>query len=140
MLLRLFGANLANTCGIYGSARIWDPRNLEMGAYSCIGRRVICYSMAKITMGPYSLVSQGAHLCSGAHDITDPNFQLKAKPIVIGEKAWVAADAFVGPGVTIGEWAVLGARGVAFSDLAPWTVHVGNPALALRKRVLRQSD
>src|SRR3954454_12128355 len=35
MLLRLFGAQLSNTCAIYGSARIWDPRNLVMGEHAC---------------------------------------------------------------------------------------------------------
>lgn len=140
VLLRIFGAQLSDTCGIYGSVRIWDPRNLEMGEYSFIGPRVNCYSMAKIKMGAYSLVSQGAHLCTGTHDINDQKFQLKAVPIVIGDKAWVAADAFVGPGVTIGDGAVLGARGVTFSDLAPWTVYVGNPAKAIKKRKLRAAD
>jgi putative colanic acid biosynthesis acetyltransferase WcaF len=140
MLLGLFGARLSDTCGIYGSARIWDPRNLEMGEYAFIGPRVNCYSMATITLEDYALVSQGAHLCTGSHDIDDPNFQLKAEPIVIGNKAWIAADAFVGPGVTIGDGAVLGARGVACSDLAPWTVYVGNPAKAIKKRKLRGDE
>jgi putative colanic acid biosynthesis acetyltransferase WcaF len=36
--------------------------------------------------------------------------------------------------VTIGEGAVLGARGVAFRDLAPWTVFAGNPAQPIRLR------
>lgn len=137
LILRLFGAKLGEGCGVYPSARIWDPRNLEMGPYSFIGPRVICYSMAKISFGAYSLVSQGAHLCTGTHDISDQHFQLKALPILIGERAWVAADAFVGPGVTIGAGAVLGARGCAFGDLEPWTVYVGNPVRPLKKRVMR---
>lgn len=140
ILLCCFGARLSKTCGIYGSARIWDPHNLEMGDYACIGPRVNCYSMAKITLGDYALVSQGAHLCTGTHDIDDRSFQLKAEPIVIGNKAWIAADAFVGPGVTVGDGAVLGARGVAGSDLAPWTVYVGNPAKAIKKRGQRGAD
>ena len=52
--------------------------------------------------------------------------------------SWVAAEAFVGPGVTMGEGAVLGARAVAFSDLAPWTVYVGNPAKPIKTRGARQ--
>jgi putative colanic acid biosynthesis acetyltransferase WcaF len=105
-----------------------------MGAHSFLGPRVNCYSMAKITIGDYALVSQGAHLCTGTHDIDSPAFQLYARPITIAAKAWVAAEAFVGPGVTVGEGAVLGARGVAFNDLEPWTVYAGNPAHELRKR------
>jgi putative colanic acid biosynthesis acetyltransferase WcaF len=137
LVLRMFGARMGKGCGVYGSARIWDPRNLEMGPYSFIGRRVICYSMARIRFEAYALASQGAHLCAGSHDISDPDFQLIARPIVIGERAWIAADAFVGPGVTVGKGAVLGARGVAFSDLPPWTVSVGNPARVVKTRRIR---
>ncbi len=94
--------------------------------------------MARIALGDYALVSQRAHLCAGTHDIEDPNVQLKAEPIVIGNKAWIGADALMRPGVTIGDGAVLAARSVAFSELAPWTVHVGNPTKAIKKR--HQSD
>jgi putative colanic acid biosynthesis acetyltransferase WcaF len=133
-LLRAFGAKIADTAGIYGSARIWYPPNLEMAQHSYLGSRVNCYCMAKISIGAYALASQGAHLCAGTHDIDDPNFQLRVEPITLGPRAWIAAEAFVGPGVTVGEGAVLGARGVAFKDLAPWTVYAGNPAREIRKR------
>lgn len=134
LLLKAFGARIAGTARIHGSARIWYPANLEMGEQACLGPRVDCYSMAKITLGAYALASQGAHLCAGSHDIDDPHFQLCAAPITIERKAWIAAEAFVGPGVSVGEGAVLGARGVAFKDLAPWTVYAGNPAREIRKR------
>ena len=136
-LLGMFGAKVDPTAVIYGSAQIWYPPHLEMGPHSCLGPRANCYAMARITLGPYALISQGAHLCAGSHDIEDEHFQLVAHPITIEANAWVAAEAFVGPGVTIGEGAVLGARGVAFRDLAPWTVHVGNPARQIRQRKLR---
>ncbi|VTZ26248.1 putative glycose-acyl transferase (fragment) [Methylocella tundrae] len=71
---------------------------------------------------------------SGTHDIDSPTFQLYTRPIRICRYAWVASDAFVGPGVTVGEGAVLGARGVAFKSLEPWTVYGGNPARVIRKR------
>lgn len=137
LLLRAFGARVAPTAGVYGSARIWNPANLELGDYAFIGPRVIVYSMAKIAFLPYALASQGAHICAGTHDIEDVGFQLTARPILIGSRAWIAADAFVGPGVTIGEGAVLGARGCAFRDLAPWTVYGGNPAKVLKQRQVR---
>ena len=73
-------------------------------------------------------------MCAGTHAIDDPHFQLYARPITIGVRAWIAAEAFVSPGVTVGEGAVLGARGVATGDLLPWTVYRGNPAVVLRTR------
>jgi putative colanic acid biosynthesis acetyltransferase WcaF len=136
-LLRLFGAKVAQTACIYGSARIWYPPYFEIGDHSCIGPKVIIYCMAKISFGDYSIASQGAHICAGTHDIDDPHFQLKCRPIIICSRAWIAADAFVGPGVIVGEGAVLGARACAFRNLEPWTVYSGNPATPLRKRSVR---
>ena len=133
-LLRLFGARVAPSARIYGSARIWYPPNLVAGAHSVIGPGVICYCQDIITVEDFANVSQGAHLCAGSHDIDDPRFQLITKPITIGRHAWVAAEAFVGPGVSLGEGAVLGARGVAFGNLEAWTVYVGNPAAVVRTR------
>ena len=59
------------------------------------------------------------------------------KPIVIEDRAWVAAEAFVGPGVTIGEGAVVGARGCVFKDVEPWTVVGGNPARFIKQRTIK---
>jgi putative colanic acid biosynthesis acetyltransferase WcaF len=133
-LLRLFGARVARTAHVYGGARIWSPANLTIGESAAIGGGAIIYSMAPITLGDYAIVSQGAHLCAGTHDVNDRNFQLRARPIYIGTRAWVAAEAFVGPGVTIGDGAVLGARACAMRDIAPWTICSGNPAVLLRAR------
>jgi putative colanic acid biosynthesis acetyltransferase WcaF len=133
-LLRAFGAKIDRTANVYASARIWLPANLSMAPYAALGPRATCYNMAPIAVGERAVVSQGAHLCGGTHLVDDPSFQLVAKPIAIGARAWVAAEAFVGPGVTIGEGAVLGARGVTVKDLDDWTIYAGNPARAIRKR------
>jgi putative colanic acid biosynthesis acetyltransferase WcaF len=49
-------------------------------------------------------------------------------PVMIGEKAWVAAEAYIGPGVTLGAGSVAGARAVVVRDVPPGAVVVGNPA------------
>lgn len=133
-LLILFGAKMGWPTDVRGSARIWYPPLLEMHDGALIAERVICYNQAKITIGKSALVSQGAYLCAGTHDVDDPNFQLVQKPITIGEAAWIAAEAFVGPGVFINEGAVLGARSCAFSDLEKYSVYIGNPARKIRER------
>jgi putative colanic acid biosynthesis acetyltransferase WcaF len=133
-LLRMFGAKVAKTARIYGSASIWYPKNLEMREYSVLGWRTLCYSMDRIVLEEYANVAQCAFLLAGTHDIDDPNFQLQTKPIRVGAHAWVAACSIIGPGVTLGEGSVLGGGAVTFKDLAPWTVYVGNPAREVRKR------
>jgi putative colanic acid biosynthesis acetyltransferase WcaF len=134
LLLRAFGARMAGRTKVYPSARIWDPRHLVMEADACLGPDVDCYNLATVTVGVGATVSQRSTLCAGTHDIDDPTFPLVTGPISVGANAWIAAEAFVGPGVTIGEGAVLGARGVATKALEPWTVYAGNPVRPLRKR------
>ncbi len=135
-LLTLFGARMGVACDVRGSAKVWYPPHLQMADRSLLADRVNCYNMAPISLGERALVSQGAHLCAGSHDIRARDFQLIAKPIHIGADVWVAAEAFVGPGVEIGEGSVLGARAVAFKSLEPWGVYAGNPAQFVKRRVI----
>ncbi len=140
LLLRGFGATISPTARVYGSARIWYPPNLTMGAHACLGPGAVCYCMATITIGDRAIVSQRAHLCGGSHAVDDPDFQLVARPITIGAQAWVAAEAFVGPGVKVGEGSVVGARCVVFKDTEPWGVYSGNPASRIRGRSFVRRD
>jgi putative colanic acid biosynthesis acetyltransferase WcaF len=134
LLLNLFGANIAKGARVYGSARVWYPPNLEMGRGAVLGWHSLAYSMGKIVLEDYAEVAQFTKLMTGTHDIDSETFQIYAKPIRVCSHAWVAAGCFVGPGVTIGEGAVLGGAGAAFKDLEPWTVYGGNPARVLRMR------
>lgn len=135
-LLRRFGADVHPTARVYGSARIWYPPNLSLRAHAVIGPGANIYCMDRITLGERAVVSQGAQLCCGTHDISDPDFQLVTRPIAVGPRAWVAADAFIGPGATVHEGAVVGARAVLFKDAAPYGVYVGNPATSIKTRVI----
>jgi putative colanic acid biosynthesis acetyltransferase WcaF len=134
LILRLFGARIGTHCDIRGTAKIWYPPNLIMEDWTMLADGVICYNVAPITLRTGSLVSQRAHLCAASHDIYDSDFPLKPKPIEVGRQCWIAAEAFVGPGVTLGEGAVLGARAAAFENLTEWTIYRGNPATVIRVR------
>lgn len=134
LVLRVFGARIHPTARVYGSTRIWYPPNLTMGRHSSLGPDATCYAMDRIDLADYATVSQGAYLCGGTHLVDDPDFTLITRPIRLERYAWVAAQAFVGPGVTLGEGAVLGARSVTMRDLQPWSVNAGQPARHLRDR------
>lgn len=136
-LLRCFGARVGIGAHPYPSAKVWAPWNLTMGDHSCLADGVECYCVAPITLGPSALVSQRAFLCGATHDYTDPAFPLVPKPIAVGAGAWVAAEAFVGPGVKVGDGAVVGARAVATKDIEPWAVVAGNPARVVKHRAIR---
>jgi putative colanic acid biosynthesis acetyltransferase WcaF len=95
---------------------------------------VTLYCLGPVSIGARVTISQGAHLCAGSHDLTRRSMPLLRPPITIADDAWICADAFVGPDVTVGEGAILGARGVALRPLDPWTIHAGNPAVPVRPR------
>ena len=138
-LLRLFGAKVAPGARVHASVKVWLPANLTLGRNVLIGPGVWLYNQGRITIGSRSVISQRAHICASSHDSGDPDFQLVLRPVVIGEQCWVASEAFVGPGVTMGDRAVLSARGVLFRDAAPDGIYQGNPAVKVKQRALREA-
>lgn len=132
MLLRLFGATIGAGAHPYPRARVWAPWNLTMGPGAALADDTDCYSVARITIGAAATVSQYSYLCSASHDIDAPGRPLVAAPIVIGDAAWVAADCFIGPGVTIGTGAVVAARSTVLRDVGPGEVVAGSPPRLIR--------
>jgi len=140
LLLRLFGARLGKSVHPYPSARVWAPWNLEMGDHACLSEGVDCYCVAKISIGAHSTVSQYSFLCTASHDYSKTSMPLVAAPINIGDRVWITADVFVGPGVTIGDGAVVTARSSVFSNLPPWVVARGNPAVPAKPRKFNDDE
>jgi putative colanic acid biosynthesis acetyltransferase WcaF len=135
LLLELFGAKLGKGVRIRPTALVEIPWNLEIGDDVVVGDYAILYSLGKITIGRGATISQYAHLCAGTHDYTSRRFPLLKPPIVIGEEVWVAADAFVGPGVTLGDRSVVGARATVVKDVPADQVVIGPAATVIKERV-----
>ena len=108
-----------------------------MGDWSAIGEDAFIYNLGKVTLGEKVTISHRAQLCAGTHDYTQPDLPLLKPPIVIENQAWICADAFIGPNVTIGEGAIVGARAVVMKNVEPWMIVAGNPAKLIKKRELK---
>lgn len=139
-LLNMFGANVHSRADVRGSAKIWYPKNLIMEAKTTLAEGVICYNMAPVTIYHDTVVSQRTHICAGTHDYKLASHPLVTMPIEIGPYAWVAAEVFVGPGTTVSEGCVVGARSVVNGKLKPWMVYIGNPAQAIKIRILNMNE
>ncbi len=139
-ILRLFGASIGSDVHIHPTTMITLPWNLHIGSEASVGDRAVLYNLGLISIGAAATISQGAHLCAGTHDYLRADLPLLKLPITIGEGAWICADGFVGPGVKIGNYAILGARAVAMRDVDDWLIAVGNPAkvIATRPRPLSE--
>jgi len=135
-LLRLFGAEIPDPSRvvIFPTVRVVYPWKLALAPRSMVGREVLVYNLAPVRLDFGATISQRCHLCAATHDFMRWSMPLVPQPIVVGRNAWIAADVFVGPGVTVGELCVVGAASVVVRDLPPRKICVGNPCLPIKDR------
>lgn len=136
LLLRRFGATIGKNVRLRPTVRVEIPWNLKIDDGSIVGDFAILYCLGPITVGKNVIISQYAHLCAGTHETHTHAMELLCPPIAIGDEVWIAADAFIGPGVTIGARTIVGARSSVFRNLPGDVVAVGNPARAIKSRTM----
>ena len=133
-LLRCFGAKIGQQVRIRPTARFTYPWNIVIGDYSWVGDDAVFYSLGPIKIGQHCVISQEAYLCTGSHGISNPRFPLITGEIVIENGAWVAADCFIGPAVTIGANAVIGARSSVLTSMPAGQICYGSPCQPVKPR------
>lgn len=136
-LLRAFGATIAEGAVVRRTVKTRHPWLLSLGRNSAIGDGVRVYNLGAISIGDQTVVSQYTHLCAGTHDYRDPALPLRRPPICIGNSVWICADSFIGPGVTVGDRSVIGARSVVMADVPSDVVANGNPLQIMKQRTWR---
>jgi putative colanic acid biosynthesis acetyltransferase WcaF len=135
-ILRCFGAKVGANVNIYPSTCIHFPWNLSVGDWTSIGEQALIYNWGHISLGEKVTISHRAHLCAGTHDYSRADLPLLKLPITVSDQAWICADAFVGPGVTVSDGAIVGARAVVTKNVGAWDIVAGNPARVIKKRTL----
>jgi putative colanic acid biosynthesis acetyltransferase WcaF len=133
-LLRLFGARIGVGVYIKPRVNVHFPWKLDVGEHSWIGEETFLLNMEPIVIGAHCCVSQRAFLCTGNHDYRQVNMPFRNRSIVIEDGAWVGAQAFVGPGVTVGSEAVVAAGSVVTRSLPRGMRCAGNPCVPLGPR------
>ena len=133
-VMRGFGARIAPNVVFKPKAKVTFPWKLSVGENSWIGEEAWLLNLDRIEIGANVCVSQRAFLCAGSHDWKKESFDLITKPIVIEDGAWICADVFIGPGVTVGKDAVVTAGSIVTQDLPSGMICSGNPCVAVKKR------
>jgi len=136
-LLRCFGAKVGRGVRTFPNIKVWAPWNLQLGDYASIGDGVDCYSVGRLVLGDYATVSQYSVLCTATHDYAYLHCPLRVSDIYIQSYAWVCAQSFIMPGVTVGEGTVVGARSTVLRSLPAWKVAVGTPCRVISPRRVR---
>ena len=110
--------------------------NVNIGIGSFINSGCVLLDAAPIRIGENVLIGPGVQILTAYHGITVAARRkalTHAKPITIGDDAWIGASSILLPGVTIAAGAVVGAGSVVTKNVAPLTVVAGNPARVLRE-------
>ncbi|WP_281275292.1 acyltransferase [Flavobacterium cellulosilyticum] len=127
------GAIIAETAEIGIAIINGRKNNLSVGDFSTIGRAEIALH-DKVTIGSYVCINDGVVILSASHDVLDPLWRHKKAPIFIGDFAWIATNAIILPGVTIGKGAVVGAGAVVSKNVNDYAIVIGNPAKEITKK------
>jgi putative colanic acid biosynthesis acetyltransferase WcaF len=136
-LLRLFGCQIGKNVLIKPCVNIKYPWLLEIGDNVWIGEKVWIDNLAKVTIGNNVCISQEAMLLCGNHNYKKRSFDLIIGEIHIEDGVWIGAKSIVCPCIKISSHAVLSAGSVANRNLEPYTIYQGNPAIAIRKRNIK---
>ena len=137
-ILRWFGAEIGQGVRIKTGVRVKFPWRLVIKDFVWIGEDAWLDNLDLITIESNCCISQGVYLCTGNHDWGDRSFALSTAPIYIEAGSWIAARAIVTAGVRVGQGAVLGLGSVATRSLEPMTIYLGNPAIAMKPRKIRE--
>lgn len=140
VLLKLFGAKIWKGIQVFPSCKIWAPWNLTTGKSVAIDDSVDLYNVDVIKIGHMVSISRRAFLCTASHDIQSLSRKLITKPIIINNGVWIGAQAYIAPGVTIGDGAVIAACAVVVKDVEPWSVVGGNPAKFIKNRSVNKEE
>jgi acetyltransferase-like isoleucine patch superfamily enzyme len=134
-----------------GTLECYERGRLCIGDYTYIGRSRV-FAACAVSIGTGVLVADHVVIMdSNLHAVsaqrrfeeaiawrTERQFPdvysgVDAKPVRIGDNAWIGANSVVLKGVTIGEAAIVGAGSVVTRDVPPYTIVAGNPARKIRE-------
>lgn len=138
-LLRLFGARIGRRVVVRQHVTVKYPWHLEVGDDCWIGEQVWIDNLTSVRLGDSVCLSQGAYLCTGNHDWTDPAFGLRVAAIEVTSGAWVGARSLLMPGVKLGEGSVVGAGSVVSGHVPAYQIFSGNPAIFIKARKIRDA-
>jgi putative colanic acid biosynthesis acetyltransferase WcaF len=133
-ILRWFGAHVGRGVVIKPRVNIHFPWRLSIGDHTWIGEEVFILNFEPVTIGAHCCLSQRAFVCTGNHDYREPDMPYRNRPIVIEDGAWIGAQSFVSPGVTIGSEAVITVGSIVTENQPAQMICSGNPCAQVKAR------
>jgi acetyltransferase-like isoleucine patch superfamily enzyme len=109
------------------------PRaTLEIGARCFFNGNVQIQANRQIVLGDHCLVGENVRIGDTAYHEVDEGAGVGQAPILIGRNVWIANDATILPGVTIGDHSVVAAGSVVTRSFGDRCLVGGVPARKIR--------
>ncbi|NTF06289.1 sugar O-acetyltransferase [Agrobacterium rubi] len=130
-LLRTLFASVAEGAFIEAPFHCSYGFNISLGKNAYLNAGCVILDSAPVKIGDGAMLGPGVQIyCADHHrDVEERSKGIEiAKPVAIGNNAWIGGGAIILPGITIGDGAIVGAGSVVTKDVAPGVTVVGNPA------------
>jgi len=135
-LLVLFGAKIGQNFVIKPCVNIKYPWMLKIGDNVSIGEESWIDNLCEVSIGNNVCISQGAYLLTGNHNYKSIDFNLMIGKIVLEDGVWIGAKSIVCPGTICSTHSVLAVNSVAITNMKPYSIYQGNPAVFKKKRII----
>lgn len=158
-LLRM--GSVGSWIDIKGGLRVNNPKNIKIGNHVRIDRmsRLSSYEGGKIVIEDNCYIGQFFSVMAGGNVTIKKNTLIASyvavigenhnmnpeagikygcqplikKDVVIGENCWIGEKAIILPGVTIGDWSIIGASSVVNKSIPSYSIAAGNPAKVIKQ-------
>ena len=105
---------------------------VEIGRKAAINSHVQIYGHGGVYVGEESQIGPNTLITTTGHDYKKADLDRNFAPVTIGNRVWIGANCTILPGVSIGDFSVVGAGSVVNKNVPPRTLVVGVPARVVR--------
>ena len=116
-----------------------DKKGITIGNNVYIGSHFSAMSGGEIKIGSNTLIASYVTVISENHGM-NPECRLPygKQPLIekstsIGRNCWIGEKVTILPGISIGDWSIIGACSVVTTNIPPYSIAVGNPARIIKK-------
>ena len=134
---RLAGVTIGKGSTIHMWANFFYPPNINIGRDSVIGDHAFLDGRAPLTIGDHVDIASYVAIYNSEHDINNPSFKAREESVVIEDYVFIGPRVIILPAVKIGKGAVIAAGAVVTSDVPPFTIAGGVPAVPIGERKLK---
>jgi acetyltransferase-like isoleucine patch superfamily enzyme len=108
--------------------------DIRVGCNVFINQNCTFYDLGGLDIADDVMIGPNVSIITSGHPLEPSRRRafVIAKPIVIERNVWIAADATIIGGITVGENSVVAAGSVVTKDVPPNTLVAGNPARVIR--------